>query len=152
MSSGLKEKNMKFLLSVDKDVRQAMEAIQGIYDSSLGDGLTHAEIASISGIDPSALSRIVNGKKANITFKTAARIMRAVGQRMTVEGCELTDIPQVAVNSRCHPELSSDWLIMKFVHDLENGVGIAKQTSTKARRSANPLFKLKLEEATDARS
>jgi DNA-binding Xre family transcriptional regulator len=56
-------------------------------------GLTLADLADRTGIDPAALSRLETGKQANPTFDTLCRIAHAL-QKAVV--CGLRDLPASA--------------------------------------------------------
>lgn len=84
MKNSMTLDQMKLELIVDKDVRTFIEALQDCYDAGLEDGsLSNKEISSSTGMDPSAISRLMNGRSSNPNIRTVLKVFRAMGKRVS---------------------------------------------------------------------
>ncbi|WP_089269059.1 helix-turn-helix domain-containing protein [Puniceibacterium sediminis] len=108
MSGSLQKLKIEF--GADKDVRRAIEALQACFDEYKKDGNSLKDLAELSGIDPSSLSKTINGKRPNANIKTLAKILRSMGARLNVECEKLTSVSAATSNSVHIPEISGHWV------------------------------------------
>lgn len=145
MSNGTDDKKMRLEFQCDKDVRKAIEALQDTFDScQQHHGITLGDIEAISGIDKSSLSKIVNGRKPNLTLMTIARIARSMDQKMLVAFQAVDEAVAAKPNYVCYPELDSAWTMR--VRPSMNSVGFdlygdeLPETKTASKRASKPRF------------
>lgn len=101
------EKQIRTELLIDADYRKAIETLQIVFDKCAeSHGMTNVEFAREMGVNPSYASRIINGRQENVTFKTLAKALRALGHRISITAVAISDIPDPRKNDMPHPELT----------------------------------------------
>lgn len=90
---------LKLELSVDKDIRKFIEAIQNAYDELASDGrITNKGLSEAVGLDPSFVSRLINGRNNNPNLKTLAKIFRGMDLRLEPNVVRLCDVKRSGRN------------------------------------------------------
>ena len=69
-------------------LEQLQELLTQLKSAREARGLSLADLSELTGMDPSALSKLETGRRANPTIETLARYADAVGKRLVVS---LTD-------------------------------------------------------------
>lgn len=93
--------NFKRDLLVASDVRSLIELLQRTFDEErLERGLTKSELANSTGRGLPYVSRILSGRQKNVTLRTLALFMRAMGRRIEPSATRITEIEAHGSNYR----------------------------------------------------
>ncbi len=80
-------------LLIASDVRSFIELLQRVFDEERSErGLTKSDLAKLVERDLSYVSRVINGRKKNVTLQTLALFMRAMGRRLEPSESRLVDL------------------------------------------------------------
>lgn len=86
-------------LAADDDVRQVLDDLALSFDEALrSEGMKKSKAARLAGMDPSVLSRLINGRNPNPSLLTVAKIYRALGRRLELGSTLLQSIPSTRGN------------------------------------------------------
>ena len=64
---------------------EALEALEEAERRAAKKGLTRAQIAEITGMDPSRVSKVLGGASPNITLRTLFLLMKAMGEKVFIK-------------------------------------------------------------------
>ncbi len=70
----------------------AMEALERAERHASKKGFSRAEIATIAGMDPSRVTKILGGSERNITLKTLFRLMKVMGRKVYIHSEDYDDL------------------------------------------------------------
>jgi len=75
-----------------------MEALEYAERQASAKGFTRSEIATIAGMDPSRVTKILGGSERNITPKTLFRLMKAMGRKVFINSEDHEDLQRKKPN------------------------------------------------------
>ena len=93
MKNEMSVHQMKVEMLADKDVRGFIEALQEWYDRKVDlEGVSNKKVSELAMMDPSVVSRLVNGRNTNPGLKTLAKVFRAMNLRLLPEVQEVSEV------------------------------------------------------------
>lgn len=99
MNNEMTLEQMQLEMAADKDVRRFIESLQTWYDKLIEEGSTSSTlICKKAGMDPSFLSRTINGRNGNPNLLTIAKIFRAMELRLEPKVEKISDLRKTGSN------------------------------------------------------
>lgn len=99
MTKDRKIDDLHFEMQVDKDIRVFIECLQDWYDKKTSeDETSNKELSTKASMNPSALSRLINGRNSNPNLRTLIKVFRAMNLRLRPEIEELNSIKTCSRN------------------------------------------------------
>lgn len=109
--------HMLLEISASDDVRKLIDLLQDHVDAEKEKGNNATCIAERAGMDPSFLSRIINGRNGNPNILTIAKIFRAMNKRVEFLVVDINGIQPVCSNYY----KSADFDAAKFAKQFKSG-------------------------------